>query len=100
MPLVSPVMHHVNLYAHAFFVPNRLLMAPGKWEEFITGQTEDLLPTWTPDFFQSEGQSLVAEGSLVDHLNFGDWYGKNTNPFIGKPLSQLSLRAYQKIWND
>ena len=34
-PMLAPVMHHVNVYCHYFFVPNRLLW--NQWEDFITG---------------------------------------------------------------
>ena len=34
-PLVSPVLHEINMYLHIFFVPYRLLWED--WEDFISG---------------------------------------------------------------
>jgi len=34
-PLVAPILHEINLFAHYFFVPYRLLWEG--WELFITG---------------------------------------------------------------
>lgn len=48
-PLVSPVMHEINVYTHYFFVPYRLLW--DEWETFITrgksGDETPVLPRWT-----------------------------------------------------
>lgn len=37
MPMQAPMMGEVNVYAHAFFVPTRLMYRQKDWEDFITG---------------------------------------------------------------
>jgi len=104
MPLISPVMHHVNLYAHAFFVPTRLLMNKNetKFEDFITGKVEIDLPSWKPSFFfDADTPEDIGKNSLIDHLNYGLWDSHITEAISTcKPMSQMPLRAYHKIWND
>ena len=62
MPMLSPVMHEVNVFTHFFFVPNRLLWK--NWERFITGgergEDESLFPTVS--------KINVTPGSLGDYL--------------------------------
>lgn len=36
-PMLSPVMHHVDVYNYSFFIPARLTMERNKFEVFITG---------------------------------------------------------------
>lgn len=102
MPLISPVMHHVNMYAHAFFVPTRLLVGNEAWENFITGKTETNLPSWDPSYYDASPSKLpdLGKNGLAQALNFGVWDGAASNPFLGKPMSQLPLRAYQLIWSE
>lgn len=63
-PLVAPVLHEINIYAHYFFVPYRIL--DENWEEFITGGSDgdssQVLPTWEPTTYDT--------GSLWDFLGF------------------------------
>ena len=37
-PLVSPVMHRINVTTHFFFVPNRILWSD--WDDWISGESE------------------------------------------------------------
>nr|WAE43918.1 MAG: major capsid protein [Microviridae sp.] len=109
MPLISPVMHRVNLYAHAFFVPMRLLLATERWEKFITQQnSNDILPYIAEDCFANTGdgdpQYVPVVGDLLDHLNYGvaatgvDGFGSGN--YKNAIMSQMPVRAYHKIWND
>lgn len=60
MPLVAPLMSDIQIFAHTFFVPYRLIYgidnSDGKpiWEKFITGgqdgDYETPLPSWNPDW--------------------------------------------------
>lgn len=92
-PLVSPVMHPVQVRFHTWFVPYRLLW-PG-WEDFITGGVDGqggdsgAFPTIT---FNGE----VAVGSLADYL------GIPPGNYAANPLevSALPFMAYAKIYND
>lgn len=69
-PLVAPIMHEVNVYFHAFFLPHRV--AWSGWEEFITGGVEGpqvpevgpVLPRWQPT------APSCAKYKLWDYLGF------------------------------
>lgn len=60
-PLVSPVMHRVNVTTHFFFVPNRILWSD--WEDWITGATEVEHP-----YFALPTNGDV--GSTMDYLGY------------------------------
>lgn len=63
-PLVSPILHEINVYTHYFFVPYRLLWED--WEDFITGGIDgefaEELPAWYP--------SSTEVKSLWDYFGF------------------------------
>lgn len=63
-PLVSPVLHEINMYYHVFFVPNRIMW--DSWEDFITGGIDgddaSVHPIWEP--------TDTAIGSLWDYCGF------------------------------
>ena len=43
-PMLSPIMHRVNIHTHYFYVPNRIMW--DNWENFITGgEKNDQNPT-------------------------------------------------------
>lgn len=97
LPLISPVMHRVNVFAHAFFVPNRLLLATERWEQIITQKNpNDLVPRFESDAWYAG--YYPTESDLLDHLGYGYKMGSNFNG--GCVMSQLPVRAYHKIWND
>ena len=87
MPMLSPVMHEVNVFTHFFFVPNRLVWK--NWEKFITGgergEDESLFPT--------VGKLNVTPGSLADYLGL-------PLGVIEDPVSVLPFLAYQLIYNE
>lgn len=88
-PLVSPVLHEINLYVHYFFVPYRLLWED--WEDFITGGVDgddaSVLPRWTP--------VSNAVGTLWDYLGM---------PTGVTPLGALPMTfprdAYNLVYNE
>ena len=41
-PLITPIMHEVNVFVHYFFVPYRILWED--WEDFITGGIQETTP--------------------------------------------------------
>lgn len=83
-PLVNPVMHSVDIRVHHWYVPNRLLMPNGEWEDFITGSNEELT---VPQF------ELTAEAlPLADHLGI--------YPKVGLKVNDLYFRAYRMIYNE
>lgn len=59
-PLISPVMHRVNVTTHFFFVPNRILWP--NWEKWITGEL-DVVPPYI-----DAGDGTYPEKSLADYL--------------------------------
>lgn len=87
-PLVSPVMHRINVTTHFYFVPNRLLWE--NWEDFITGNEDVAHP------FVTVSGSRFPVGSLADYLAF-----PNMNVDApGIPVSPLPVAAYYKIWDE
>jgi len=96
MPMISPIMHKVDVYMHFFFVPNRILWK--NWEKFITGgedpnSVQPLFPTM--GFYNT--QSSQPPSSLTDYLglpvnvDFGD---------AQQPISALPFAGYYKIWHE
>lgn len=88
-PLVSPVLHEINMYLHVFFVPYRLLW--DNWEDFISGgidgDDESELPRWEP--------TNTAIGSLWDYLGFPT----GVDPDGAYPMS-FPRDAYNLIYNE
>lgn len=90
MPMISPVMHDIQVYTHFFFVPNRLIW--NNWEKFITGgeqgDEEPVFPT-----FRIKGEIPIN--------SLGDYLGLPTGVQMTKDeFSQLPFRAYQLIFNE
>lgn len=110
MPLLAPIMHDVNIYAHFFFVPLRLLMS--NYENFITGGASGDLPGEElpefPYYIVSDNNhnfySHMGNGSLVDYFNFPTHYlGKesaNDTTKIEYRLPKILFNAYNLIWNE
>lgn len=93
MPLVSPVLHEINVFVHTFFVPFRILW--DGWEEFITGGKDGTdnssIPRWI-----TYGAGPVGEGSLWDYCGFPTLTGVPT----GAVPHEFLKRAYNRIWNE
>jgi len=90
-PLVSPVMHKVNVTTHFFFVPNRLVWP--EWEQWITGNSDAQAPFITVG--PSGESSIVVEGSLADYLGIPT--GEYTQDI---QISPMAMAAYLKIWDE
>lgn len=87
-PLVSPVMHPLQVRIHHWFVPYRLMW--NEFEDFITGGPAGVsLPT-PPTVTLSTPCSV---GSITDYLGIPT--GANN-----LKVSAFPLRAYYKIWNE
>lgn len=89
-PLLSPVMHPVDVRIHHWFVPNRLIW--DNFENFITGGPDGLNASVFPTI-NIAGGSGAAVGSLADYL--GVPTGVNN-----LPVSALPFRAYNMVWNE
>ena len=89
MPLVAPMNQQVDMYMHAWYVPNRLIF--DGWEDFITGGKNGTdSQTWPYVTAPSGG---FAVGSLADHLGF-------ETGVAGIQVSALPFRAYGLIYNS
>jgi len=84
-PLVSPVMHNIDVITRYFFVPNRILWA--EWGDFITGNSVVEAPY--------VAVSDCNVGTLADYLGVPEFS-------VASPLnlSPLAFAAYLKIWDD
>lgn len=89
-PLLSPVMHPVNVKIHHWYVPFRLI-----WNEF-----EDLI-TAGPDGTSIPTFPTIANtGPVVGIGTLADYLGVPTSLGAGTTISALPFRAYNLIWNE
>lgn len=92
-PLVSPVMHPIDVRIHHWYVPYRMLWegANGReFEEFITGGPSG---TSLPTFPTISFAGAPGLGSLADYLGL-------PHSVAGLQVSAMPFRAYAKIWNE
>ncbi len=110
-PLFAPIMHRMDVYFHAFFVPNRLVW--DNWEDFITrgtdGKDMPVLPYCTPmDMYQFLAIDYLHNPEKVDPNDFvsslPDYMGLPVEMFkledAGTKISLLPFRGYQLIYNE
>lgn len=91
-PLVSPVMHRMDVSIHYFFVPNRILW--DNFDKFITNTPD---PTVLPAFPTMEiSASDWSAGGLYDYLGLPDPSMGSESLFV----SAMSMAAYQCIYNE
>lgn len=88
-PLVSPVMHRMDVTIHYFFVPNRILWK--NWETFITGGQLDNPINVVPPYLPLRPTDTVK--SLANYLGL-------PVPTSTHNVSALPFAAYQKVWDD
>lgn len=94
-PLLAPMMHHVDVFTHFFFVPNRLIW--DDFEKFITGGNDGNDNTVWPHMTLSSAD--VLPGSLADYLGIQCADGSQPT-YSTTSVSVLPFRAYAKIFND
>lgn len=103
-PLVFPIMHKVEIFIHAFYVPMRVLYelasddtSPAKrWDKFISGDNA------MPDTVLVPNATIgsdIYEGSLSDHLGlpvgtYADAAARN------EKINVMPHMAYMSIWNN
>lgn len=91
-PLVSPVMHRMDVTIHYFAVPYRLLW--DNWENFIT-QTK--VGGAVPGFpYIQVGNSNYAIGSLMDYLGIP----YNDGRVVEENVNAMPFAAYQLIYDE
>lgn len=96
-PLISPVMHRIDVSIHNFFVPNRILWpeqaASGDegWENFITGQGSGGYP-----------YLVISDTLTADQKTFLDYMGipPIASGGTATQINALPIAAYQKIYNE
>lgn len=91
MPMISPIMHKVDIYFHTFFCPNRILW--DNWERFITGgETDD--GSITPALPTLAGTTITAS-------SLGDYMGLPVANIVDDDrVSALPFAAYQRIYHE
>lgn len=88
-PLLTPVMHPVDVRIHHWFVPHRLVWTD--WENFITGGPDGNNASVAPTI--ATGGSGIAVSSLADYLGI-------PTGVANKSYSALPTRGYQSIWTN
>jgi len=89
-PLLSPVMHPINVRIHHWFVPHRLVWED--FEDFITGGSDGMDDSVFPTIAMPASTGF-AVGSLADYLG--------VPPGVPDlPVSALPFRAYALIYNE
>lgn len=89
-PLISPVMHKVNVTTHYFFVPTRLLWP--EWEQWITGESDAEAP-----YVRIGGST----GLNIGVGSIGDYIGLPTGPLSQEVrVSPFQIAAYLKIYDE
>lgn len=90
-PLISPVMHKVNVVTDYYFVPYRILW--DEWEKFITGgQPGDPVPEMPYIFIETNDV-----GSVADYLGYPTNTTANREPL---KVGILPIAAYLKIFDE
>ncbi|WNK13242.1 MAG: major capsid protein [Microvirus sp.] len=93
-PLVSPVMHRMDVTFHYFFVPNRILWEG--WEDFITNtKTAGSLPAFPTIQVNKTGSNY---NSLLDYMGIPD--PQQTPQFEHENVNAIPFAAYQKIYDE
>lgn len=87
-PLLTPVMHPVDVRIHHWFVPHRLVWTD--WENFITGG---------PDGNNASVMPTISTGAGVAISSLADYLGIPTG-VASRSYSALPTRGYQMIWRD
>ena len=91
MPLVTPVMHRMDVTVHYFFVPNRIVF--DQWEEFIANEGV-AAPYTTMNTGASTAKQRTASYYGVPKVTD---VGGGTDPVN---INALPFAAYNKIYND
>lgn len=117
-PMVAPLLSDLNLYAHTFFVPYRLIYGvdnlDGKsiWEKYITGgddgDYDTPLPAWDPKWSVNGFSSDTIWDYIGNPVNLAvddtdpDDITYTWTPIVPKDLlvSKAPKLSYNFIWNN
>lgn len=105
-PLISPVMHKINVYIEFFFVPNRILW--DGWEEYITGSKNgkqtpvDQLPAMPKVLPWNDGLMQTGPSTLMDYLGLppSETFASGEEPSFLTAVNALPFAAYHRIWDE
>lgn len=99
-PMLAPIMHHINVTFHYFFVPNRIVW--DEWETFITGGEDGNAVPVFPRLRASGSvmSNIIQNGSLADYMGIGVANTTSSSTDENNELSLLPFRAYQLIYNE
>lgn len=89
-PLVSPVMHRMDVTMHYYFVPNRILWPD--WEKFITNSP-------APPAFPTLNLNETTYTALADYLGLPIPIPAGSGG-ITEVISALPFAAYQAVFNE
>lgn len=89
-PLVTPVMHEMNVFMHYFFVPNRIVFS--QWEDFISAD----LSKQNPPAWPYIPLTAVSKGGLANYLGIPMRAAGSTEVQV----SGIPFAAYQCIYNE
>lgn len=92
-PLVSPMMHKVDVFTHFFFVPNRLVW--NGWEDFITGGDNG----HAAPVFPKVTLGAVSGGSIPDYLGVPSGADTSQTPISAIPFAGVNL-IYNEYYRD
>lgn len=105
-PLISPIMHRVNMFVHFFFVPMRLIWNDKEWEKFITGgrlgpgiDAPPVPPNVNVTAVQGRAQSFMNVKSLADYLGLGT-ISDGAGGYGNVKVDIAPFGAMYKIWYD
>lgn len=109
-PMLSPIMHMVDVCVHSFFYPDRLTQLRGNFEIFITGGKNG-------DGKDAQGNTIqppffLATGTLVsppDSISLREFMGKGTladylglqfsnSHLVGGNTQQINARPFIAFW--
>lgn len=100
MPLVSPMMHRVDVFMHFFFVPTRLIWKD--FDKFLTGGDKGTTEVEAPYMLNSTPAAsptfTVSVGSLGDYLGLPCTDTGGTSSSLR--CSALPFRAYSLVYNE
>lgn len=103
-PMLSPIMHRVDVKTDFFFVPTRILS--DSWQDFITGGQDGtlapILPYITPAGLDANGwaPAYLLKGTLWDYLGLPVMDVADPAATSTERISVLPIWAYIKIYND
>lgn len=88
-PMISPVMHRMDVYQHFFFVPYRILWSG--FEDFITGASDSMAPY------------VTLSGTTYETGTIGDYIGVPPTIIPGGQEVQITpyfFAAYRMVYDE